>query len=71
MLPSLGLRNAVGCVARMSIDAASTRVVLALLTAVATGTAVDVKLVVLELAVSAIAVSSFRVLYLQANPDRR
>jgi len=71
VLPSLGLRNAVGCVARMSIDAASTRVVLALLTAVATGTAVDVKLVVLELAVSAIAVASFRVLYLQANPDRR
>ena len=48
VLPSLGLANAVGCVARMAIDAASTRLALALVGAAVAQQRVDVQLLILE-----------------------
>ena len=71
VIPSLGLPNALRCVARMGIDAASTRVLLGLTGAVLARQLVDVKLLGLELALSAAALASWRCLYTLNNPDRR
>ena len=70
-LPSLGLPNALGCVARMSIDAASTRVVLALAGGVVARQAVDAKLLTLELALSVAAMAAWRGSFTLSNPDAR
>ena len=71
VLPSLGLGNALGCVARMAVDAASARVLLALGGAVIAHQAVDVKLVALELVLSSVAIGVWRSLYTMNNPDPR
>ena len=71
VLPSLGLSNALGCVARAAIDFASVRTFFALVGAVAAGQAVDVKLLALELVLGSIALALFRVYYTAMNPDFR
>ena len=71
VIPSLGLPNALRCVARMGIDAASTRVLLGLMGAALARQQVDAKLLALELALSAAALASWRCLYTLNNPDRR
>jgi lycopene cyclase CruP len=71
VLPSLGAANAVKCVARMAIDAASTRALLALVGAAVSQQRVDVPLLVLELALSTSAMMLWRVLYMATNPDPR
>ena len=71
VLPSLGLANAVGCVARMAIDAASTRLALALVGAAVAQQRVDVQLLILELALSTSAMVVWRALYTATNPDPR
>jgi len=71
VLPSLGLSNALACVARASVDFASTRVFLALVVAVLAADAVDIKLLGLELALNTVAVALWRSLYTTANRDRR
>ena len=71
VLPSLGLSNALGCVARAAIDFASVRTFFALVGAAAAGQAVDVKLLALELVLGSIALGLFRVYYTAMNPDNR
>lgn len=71
VLPSLGLRNALACVARASVDLASTRLVLALTGAIFTQRAVDVKLLVLELLLEVAVVASWRTFYTSVNNDPR
>ena len=71
VLPSLGLSNALGCVARAAIDFASVRTFFALIGAVAAGQAVDVKLLTLELVLGSIALGLWRSLYTTTNPDFR
>ena len=71
VLPSLGLPNALSCVARMSVDAASTLVLLSLLGAVISRGPVDVQLVALELVLSGAALAMWRSLYMFTNPDTR
>ena len=71
VLPSLGLSNALGCVARAAIDFASARTFFALVGAAAAGQAVDVKLLALELGLGSIALGLFRAYYMAMNPDYR
>ena len=71
VLPSLGLSNTLACVARASVDFASTRVFLALVAAVLAADAVDIKLLGLELALNTVAVALWRSMYTSANRDRR
>lgn len=71
VLPSLGLRNTIGCVARTAIDLASCRVSLALISAIALRQAVDVSLLTLELVLSASLLAVWRSLYMATNPDQR
>ena len=71
VLPSLGLGNALACVARASVDFASSRVAFALVGAVLAGEAVDVQLLSLELALGTVAVALWRSLYMTTNQDRR
>lgn len=71
VLPSLGLRNALGCVARASVDLASTRVLLELVGAVANRRAVDVKLLVLELALETAVIALWRAWFLSTSTDYR
>ena len=71
VLPSLGIGNALACVVRASVDFASSRVFLALVAAMLAGEAVDIKLLGLELALSALAVAVWRSLYTTVNRDRR
>ena len=71
VLPSLGLRNALGCVARMSVDTASTRLVIALAAAVTAHQKVDVKLLALELVLSALILAVWRALYTSVSQDPR
>ena len=58
-------------IARMSIDAASSRLVFALVGAAILHVTVDVKLLALELAVSSAALAMWRSLYTLTNSDRR
>ena len=71
VLPSLGLRNALACVARTSVDLASTLLVLALAGAVLAQRAVDVKLLVLELLLEVAAVGAWRTYYTSTSTDTR
>lgn len=71
VLPSLGLSNALGCVARAAIDFASVRTFFALVGAVSAGQAVDIKLLALELVLGSIALGLWRGLYTTTNPDYR
>lgn len=71
VLPSLGLPNALGCVARAAIDFSSSRLFFALVGAVAARQAVDVKLLLLELSLGSVVLALWRCLYTATNPDRR
>ena len=71
VLPSLGLRNAVACVLRTAVDAASTRMVLALSSAVVVQKPVDIPLITLELGLSLAAMTLWRTLATWSNPDQR
>ena len=71
VLPSLGLRNALSCVARASVDLASTRVAFALAAAVLDHRTVDVRLLVLELACQVAAIALWRCLYVSTSTDPR
>ena len=71
VLPSLGLSNALGCVARAAIDFSSSRLVFALIGAVAARQAVDMKLLLLELSLGSVALALWRCLYTTTNPDTR
>ena len=71
VLPSLGYANALACVARASVDFASTRVLLALAGAVLARQAVDVRLLTQELVVGAASVAAWRSLYCATSEDRR
>ena len=71
VLPSLGLSNTLGCVARASIDLASTRVVLALAGAVLNGQAVDVKLLACELLIEVLTLALWRTYYTSRSNEPR
>ena len=71
VLPSLGLGNALRCVARMTIDAASTRLALALAAAALAQQAVDSKQLVLELSLSFALIASWRAAYTLRSDDPR
>ena len=71
VLPSLGLLNTLGCVARASIDLASTRVLLALAGAVLAERAVDVKLLALELLLEVLTMALWRAYYTSTSTDTR
>ena len=70
-LPSLGLGNVLGCVARASVDLASTRVVFALAGAVLARQAVDVKLLITELVCEVAALMLWRSIYHLQSQDPR
>ena len=71
VLPSLGLRNALSCVARASVDLASTRVLLALAGAVLARQAVDVKLLLLEVTLETAVLALWRAWYMTTSTDER
>ena len=71
VLPSLGFGNAVGCVVRTSVDAASTRVALALIAAALAHETVNLQLLGVELLLSGSAISAWRCAFTFSNPDDR
>lgn len=71
VLPSLRLGNALKCVARASVDFASTRVALALVVAAAQKQAVDVDLLSLELALTSLTLALWRSLFMTSSADMR
>lgn len=71
VLPSLGLRNALACVARASVDFLSTRLVFALAGAFLEGVAVDVKLLALEVVLEVAAIGTWRAWRCYSSEDPR
>lgn len=69
-LPSLGLDNVIQCVARAGIDFMNARLLLALFIGVASGQAVDISLLAVELASGCAAVATWRSLYMYTSKDQ-